>query len=168
MWFPICSTESRTARFTGTNSIHKACSLARPLAKRFAASVESNSFWNHRINPVSCVSCNLRPGVLLVFLNCRHHTVIWVVGQCCVVVFQLQVTNFCSTNSPTSSRLSQTTCLLNLQTGLLQNNRACLCLALGQSHKHLLNVLHQSSRVPQSHATFLIHASSISSVSSSF
>ena len=52
-WFLICTTESRTSRFVV--QIQKACSLARPLAKRFAASVEFNSFWNHRIEPVLCV-----------------------------------------------------------------------------------------------------------------
>ena len=39
-----------------------------------------------------------------------------------------------------------------------------LCLALEQSHKHILNVLHQSLPVPQSNAIALIPASPISSV----
>ena len=42
-----------------------------------------------------------------------------------------------------------------------------LCLALEQSHKHLLNALSQSLPVPQSNAIALIPASSISSVISS-
>ena len=42
-----------------------------------------------------------------------------------------------------------------------------LCLALKQSHKHHLNVLHHFLPVPQSNAISLIPASSISSVSSS-
>ena len=42
-----------------------------------------------------------------------------------------------------------------------------LCLALEQSHKHILNVLHHSFPVPQSNAIALMHASSISSVISS-
>ena len=64
--------------------------------------------------------------------------------------------------------LSQPPCLWNPQTGLVQDVCATgLCLALEQSHKHILNVLHQSPPVPQSHVTSLIPASSISSVSSS-
>ena len=42
-----------------------------------------------------------------------------------------------------------------------------LCLALEQSHEHILNVLHRSLPVPQSNAIALIPAPSISSVSSS-
>ena len=64
--------------------------------------------------------------------------------------------------------LSQPPCLWNPQTGLVQDVCATgLCLALEQSHKHILNVLHQSPPVPQSHVTSLILASSIFSVSSS-
>ena len=42
-----------------------------------------------------------------------------------------------------------------------------LCLELEQTHKHILNAIHQSLPVPQSNAIALIPASSISSVSSS-
>ena len=65
-----------------------------------------------------------------------------------------------------ASRLSQASCLLNPQTRLCKT-RTISQLALEQSHKHILNVLHQSLPVPQSNAIALILASSISSVISS-
>ena len=36
-------------------------------------------------NQACVVSCNLRPGVILVFLHFRYHTLIWIVEQQCVV-----------------------------------------------------------------------------------
>ena len=72
--------------------------------------------------------------------------------------------SLCLTNLPTS-RLKQAPGLSNPQTSLVQDVCATrLCFAsLEQSHKHILNVLHQYPPVPQSHATSLIPASSISS-----
>ena len=69
-----------------------------------------------RIQPVlessdqACVaSCNLSLGVLIVFLNCRCHALIWIVEQCCVV--------FASTHFRT--RLSKF--------GVVFNTRSALC-----------------------------------------
>ena len=61
-----------------------------PLAKCFTPSVNSNLFclgFGNIESSLCCVSCSLRPGVLLVFLHCRYRTLIWVVEQHRVVCF---------------------------------------------------------------------------------
>ena len=55
LWFPICTTKSRTSRFVGTNSIQKTWTSLVVLTWFgicFVLAIDSNLFWNHRIKSV--------------------------------------------------------------------------------------------------------------------
>ena len=60
---------------------HKACSLARPLPNVSLLRKNPTCFLESS-NQACVASCNPRPGVLIVFLYCLCHTLIWIVEQC--------------------------------------------------------------------------------------
>ena len=104
--------------------------------------------------------------------RCLQHTSFSTVPRKYVRLMSLS----CTSNDKLADIMTETSTLLvestNSSVKDVRATRLCRTrrfsrLALEQFHKHLRNVLHQPPLVPQSHTTFLIPASSISSVISS-